>query len=65
MIRAAVIADEPTGALDDANSAVVLRLLFDAVRRHGASLVLATHDPAVSRFCDQVLTLAAGTLALA
>ncbi len=62
---AAVIADEPTGALDDANSAVVLRLLFDAVRRHGASLVLATHDPAVSRFCDQVLTLAAGTLALA
>jgi putative ABC transport system ATP-binding protein len=62
---AAVIADEPTGALDDANSAVVLRLLLDAVRGHGASLLLATHDSAVARYCDQVLTLAAGTLALA
>jgi putative ABC transport system ATP-binding protein len=59
---AVVIADEPTGALDEANSAVVLRLLLDAVRRHGASLVLATHDPDVARHCDQVLTLAAGAL---
>lgn len=59
---AVVIADEPTGALDDVNSAVVLRLLLDAVRRHGAALVLATHDPAVARYCDQVLALAEGTL---
>lgn len=59
---AVVIADEPTGALDDANSGVVLRLLLDAVRRHGASLVLATHDATVARNCDQVLTLASGTL---
>lgn len=59
---AVVIADEPTGALDDANSAAVLRLLLDAVGQHGASLMLATHDLDVARHCDLVLTLAAGTL---
>ena len=62
---AAVFADEPTGALDDANSTVVLRLLLDGVRRHGASLVIATHDPAVARYCDNALTLVGGTLTLA
>jgi putative ABC transport system ATP-binding protein len=59
---AVVFADEPTGALDDANSAAVLRLLFAAVRQHDASLVLATHDSDIARHCDHVVTLAAGSL---
>src|SRR5882724_5035479 len=40
---ALVLADEPTGSLDETNAASVLELLGDAVRRRGASLVLVTH----------------------
>jgi putative ABC transport system ATP-binding protein len=40
-----LLADEPTGSLDDATGDLVLDLLVDAVRRRGASLVLVTHDP--------------------
>jgi putative ABC transport system ATP-binding protein len=43
---AVILADEPTGSLDEENADGVLRLLTDAVRRRGASLVLVTHDPA-------------------
>ena len=42
---ALLLADEPTGSLDDASGDIVLDLLIDAVRRRGCSLVLVTHDP--------------------
>jgi ABC-type lipoprotein export system ATPase subunit len=42
---ALVLADEPTGSLDDENAAVILDLLTSTVRKRGASLVLVTHDP--------------------
>jgi len=41
-----ILADEPTGSLDDENAAVVLGLLIVAARSLGASLLLVTHDPA-------------------
>jgi putative ABC transport system ATP-binding protein len=40
-----LLADEPTGSLDEAQGGDVLDLLTQAVRRRGASLVLVTHDP--------------------
>ena len=40
-----ILADEPTGSLDDENAAAVLSLLIDAARPRGASLLLVTHDP--------------------
>ena len=43
---AVILADEPTGSLDEENANGVLALLTAAVRRRGASLVLVTHDPA-------------------
>jgi len=41
-----ILADEPTGSLDEENANGVLELLTAAVRRRGASLLLVTHDPA-------------------
>jgi len=39
-----VLADEPTGNLDDATAATILSLLVEGVRLEGATLLLATHD---------------------
>ena len=39
-----ILADEPTGNLDPANKLVVLDLLVDYAREHGATLLTVTHD---------------------
>lgn len=52
-----ILADEPTGALDDANAAVVVELLVDVQRELGATLVLVTHDPKLGSHLDRVVQL--------
>jgi len=42
-----VLADEPTANLDDASAATVIDLLAEQAARHGATLVVATHDARV------------------
>ena len=42
-----VLADEPTASLDDASAATVVDLLSEQAARHGATLVVATHDARV------------------
>ena len=49
-----ILADEPTGALDEGNAAGVVALLLDAQRRLGATLVLVTHDPQIAGHLDRV-----------
>lgn len=58
-----LLADEPTGNLDEANSAAILELLFDLRDRHGATLVLVTHSPELAARCDRVITLRDGRIA--
>jgi len=53
-----VFADEPTGALDPHMAAGVLRLLREAA--DGTTVVIVTHDPQVTRFCDRAVFLHAG-----
>ncbi|MFQ5527482.1 MAG: ABC transporter ATP-binding protein [Thermoanaerobaculia bacterium] len=57
-----LLADEPTGNLDEATGARVLELLADLKDRRGTTLVLVTHDPAVAAVADRRLYLEAGKL---
>lgn len=58
-----IFADEPTGALDTRSAREVLRLLQEAVRVHGRTVVMVTHDPVAASYADSVLFLADGRLA--
>jgi putative ABC transport system ATP-binding protein len=62
---ALILADEPTGSLDEENASGVLRLLVAAVRRRGASLVLVTHDPVSAALADERYRMRDGRLAAA
>ena len=57
---AVVLADEPTGNLDSATGAQVIALLVERHRRHGATLVLVTHDPALAAHAERVVELRDG-----
>ncbi len=48
-----VFADEPTGALDQATGAEVMKVLVEATRTAGASLVVVTHDENVAAWCGR------------
>jgi putative ABC transport system ATP-binding protein len=58
-----LIADEPTGNLDDENGALVVDLLFTLQRARGATLVLVTHDQSLAARCDRVVRLRSGRIA--
>ncbi|MFD7229834.1 ABC transporter ATP-binding protein [Streptomyces sp. NPDC059881] len=57
-----VFADEPTGNLDSRSGEEVLRLLGDAARRTGRTVVMVTHDPVAAAHADEVVFLADGRL---
>jgi putative ABC transport system ATP-binding protein len=57
-----VLADEPTGNLDDATGASVMALLDAVTRRAGKTLLLVTHSREVAALADRVLTIEGGRL---
>ena len=57
-----VIADEPTGNLDPATTERVFESLIRMARSEGAAVVVATHNMALTRHMDRVLTLRDGKL---
>ncbi|MEM7319323.1 MAG: ATP-binding cassette domain-containing protein, partial [Pseudomonadota bacterium] len=57
-----LLADEPTGNLDEANGAAIVDLLFDLRDRHGSTLVLVTHSRALARRCQRVIGLRDGRI---
>ena len=59
---AVILADEPTGDLDDENTARALALLRDAARQGGKTVLLVTHENDAARIADRVLTMDAGVL---
>jgi peptide/nickel transport system ATP-binding protein len=58
-----LIADEPTSALDVSVQAQVLDIIDDLVTSKGMGLILISHDlNLVSRYCDRILVMNAGTV---
>ena len=59
---ALLIADEPTGNLDEATGKGIVELLFRLKTERGATLVLVTHDPGLAAQCDRVIRLRSGRI---
>ncbi|WP_338466718.1 ABC transporter ATP-binding protein [Novosphingobium sp. ZN18A2] len=57
-----LFADEPTGNLDHATGDNVSDLLFSRAGEAGATLVIVTHDPALARRCERIVTLEDGRI---
>jgi putative ABC transport system ATP-binding protein len=59
---AVILADEPTGNLDSANSRAVCELLRDLCTIQGKTIVMVTHEPSVAAFAQEVAVLKDGRL---
>ena len=57
-----LIADEPTGNLDEATGRAVMDLIFGLKARRGATLALVTHDPELAERCDRVIRMRSGAV---
>ena len=57
-----VLADEPTGNLDETTSEAVMQLLVELVREVGSSLLMVTHSPAMAAHLDEQWLLQNGRL---
>ncbi len=59
---AILVADEPTGNLDEGTGRSIVDLIFALRRERGATLVLVTHDLALATLCDRTVRLRAGRI---
>jgi putative ABC transport system ATP-binding protein len=57
-----LLADEPTGNLDSRTGAEVLRLIREATRQRGLTVVMVTHDPKAAEVGDRLVRLADGVI---
>ncbi len=57
-----VLADEPTGNLDENTAVTVFELLMQLKNQHNTALVIVTHDHRLASKCDRVLELSQGQL---
>jgi putative ABC transport system ATP-binding protein len=59
---AILVADEPTGNLDDVTGQQIVDLLFTGHAERGTTLILVTHDSSLAARCDRVVRLRSGRL---
>ena len=57
-----ILADEPTGNLDEETGAKVMELLFTLQAEENATLILVTHDRSLAERCDRVATMHSGRM---
>ena len=57
-----LLADEPTGNLDEENTKAIIDLLFELKNEHNTTLFLVTHSNALSTRCDRVIKIRDGKL---
>lgn len=59
-----ILADEPSGNLDDSNSKIIHKLLLESTKKFNKSLIVATHDKELAALCDKIYLLKDGKLSL-
>jgi ABC-type lipoprotein export system ATPase subunit len=59
---ALLLADEPTGELDDASAGAIRALIVELARASGMSVILVTHDPATAEVADRTLRIRDGRI---
>jgi ABC-type lipoprotein export system ATPase subunit len=59
---ALLLADEPTGELDDASADAIRALIAELARTNGTSVILVTHDPATAAVADRTLVIRDGRI---
>jgi len=57
-----ILADEPSGSLDEKTGGQVMELIFSLVKSKGKSMILVTHNKALAKSCDRTLMLEGGKL---
>jgi putative ABC transport system ATP-binding protein len=57
-----ILADEPTGNLDNKTGKQILNLLHDSCRSNVTTLIMASHSPLVGEYADRILTMVDGTI---
>ena len=57
-----LVADEPTGNLDETSGAKIIDLMFALKRERGGTLVLVTHDSGLAARCDRMIRLRSGQI---
>lgn len=57
-----LLADEPTGNLDETNGAAIIDMLFSLREKHGATLIMVTHSNELASRCDRVIRLRDGRI---
>ena len=57
-----ILADEPTGNLDEENSQIIANLLFNVSKKYQKSLCLVTHDLELAKKCDRLMKIDNGTI---
>ncbi len=57
-----ILADEPTGNLDQETGTAIINLLFDLKTKTGATLLLVTHDATLAAACDRIIHVRDGQL---
>lgn len=57
-----LLADEPTGSLDEKTSSIIFDLLLDVVAKEGVTLVMATHDRSLAERCDRLVEMRDGRI---
>jgi len=57
-----ILADEPTGNLDDENTKIITELIFNIATKYQKSLCLVTHDANLAKRCDRIMKIENGTV---
>jgi putative ABC transport system ATP-binding protein len=58
----AILADEPTGALDSENGLAIMRILADVAKDSSRGVLVVTHDPRIMTFADRIIHIEDGQI---